>query len=84
MAQSDKAITKETCPDLEHQDPIRHDDAQQALTADETAAIRMLAEIFVDAMMRLQQRHGLKPAQMIQYYAGMLDLDKDKDKEVCR
>ncbi len=68
-----------TSPDLGHQDPIRHDDAQQALTADETAAIRMLAEIFVDAMMRLQQRHGLKPAQMFQYYKGTLDLDKDKE-----
>ena len=79
MTQSDKAITKETCPDLEHQDPIRHDDAQQALTADEAAAIRMLAEIFVDAMMRLREALGLTPRRMRDYYTGGLQLGDKKE-----
>lgn len=58
------------CPDLEHQCPIWHDDAQAELTAEEAAALGMLAGIFVDAMMRLNETQGLTPKQMLSYYTG--------------
>ena len=47
------------CSDLAHPARCRDND-ERAITPDEAEMIEKQAEIFVDAMMRLQQRHGLK------------------------
>lgn len=52
---------------------------EDGLTPEEAEAIEKLAEVFVDAMMKLEQEHGLTPRKMKEYYAGRMDLKKDKE-----
>jgi hypothetical protein len=49
------------------------------VTAEEAETIEMLAELFVNAMMQLEQEHGLTPRQMQEYFAGRLELKKGEE-----
>jgi hypothetical protein len=49
------------------------------VTAGEAEAIEMLAEVLVDAMLRLEQEHGLTPKQMQEYFTGHLDLNDGEE-----
>lgn len=50
-----------------------------SVTPEEAEALEKLAEIFADAMLKLEQEHGLTPRQMLEYYKGQLDLKKDTE-----
>ncbi len=69
------------CSDLAHPAPCSDNDAR-AITPEEAEMIGSLAEIIVDSMIVLQQKHGLAPKQMLDFFNGNLKLNEDK--EVCK
>ena len=40
-------------------------------------AVGLIADIFIEDMLRLERDHGLKASEMLAYYKGEFELDKN-------